>query len=923
MSTGANVNKPTNIKTKEADVNRKLQIYGIISAFQNGKVPSNDQIDVALSSFLASRALSGRHEKLSSEGQALVKDAANVVNQAKHLLLSKNEGNLIQDFVWQTTQFDPKNVNTPNAPVSKDAAKQDGDQALQGLRTLGQLLITNGQFRKLLSDATVLFRDMAGDAATNAAAKVRPSQEQLEKLDEPAQDNVWHEAPDFSKENFKNQAKGIYSGNPKEDAKEIASAGINNAAPGQQNQQGNFQQNNQQGAYPQVTTGPETSNVPSSSGMPASTDAARDAARQTDPQAGKNAAMQAAQSKLDNKIDPETKENILQKNEEYRNKARNYLDKKMPQERKDQTIWRLKKMILECQQHEDYSEAIQTLLRLAETYSRHTRTVGQGSTDTAKDARGGLHAAERDLRTIIERFANGTSTEDLWEAIAQIYRDADNDRELKDWFKSMDSYIRRCLLQQGYILEEQSTREWDQLYDQGRYLLRNKYRGHTDRIVDEIKFLADQFDQDAQNHAFAQSLQKLFKDLGNDQDGKPVFKPHLLKDLRDVILPAALENIAYIPIPRIEYTDSQFDAIIENLVLESDNFAPNVFEVASEHYFRWGRKKIANKSHQTMEVKVAGIQMDLRDVSFHIKRKQGFPTITDTGVADIVLPGDGFSFKMKVSTADKKDRQNYFKVEKVDVDFAKLQIKVKKSNHKLLFSIFKPFMLKVIRPPLQKAVEKAIKDQCNKLDQMLFQVKQEADRATAEAKNNPENAPNIYNRYYNAAQQQFTKNKKKAEAVAADKKANIAMTKEDSIFPNIDLPGGISTKATEYKELARKGDKWESPVFSIGSAKKSTDIPAAPKIQRKAHPVSQPGPKNTGSDYDFYPAGHGHSHAGHTGNGAMNGNGNGYHAHDSGLNGAANGKHLAGNNEGYGLSNAQGLPHGQAPMTGGQTINPV
>lgn len=36
----AKVNKPTDIKQKEADVNRKLQIYGIISAFQNGKVPS-------------------------------------------------------------------------------------------------------------------------------------------------------------------------------------------------------------------------------------------------------------------------------------------------------------------------------------------------------------------------------------------------------------------------------------------------------------------------------------------------------------------------------------------------------------------------------------------------------------------------------------------------------------------------------------------------------------------------------------------------------------------------------------------------------------------------------------------------------------------------------------------------------------------
>jgi starvation-inducible outer membrane lipoprotein len=35
-----NVNRPVVKEQKEADVNRKLQIYGIISAFQQGKVPS-------------------------------------------------------------------------------------------------------------------------------------------------------------------------------------------------------------------------------------------------------------------------------------------------------------------------------------------------------------------------------------------------------------------------------------------------------------------------------------------------------------------------------------------------------------------------------------------------------------------------------------------------------------------------------------------------------------------------------------------------------------------------------------------------------------------------------------------------------------------------------------------------------------------
>jgi hypothetical protein len=63
----------------------------------------------------------------------------------------------------------------------------------------------------------------------------------------------------------------------------------------------------------------------------------------------------------------------------------------------------------------------------------------------------------------------------------------------------------------------------------------------------------------------------------------------------------------------------------------------------------------------------------------------------------------------------------------------------------------------------------------------------------------------------------------------------MAVTKQGSVFKNISLPGGISTKATEFKELAAKGDKWESPVFSIGNAKESTDIPKLPPVTCKPH----------------------------------------------------------------------------------------
>lgn len=119
------------------------------SAFTNGKVPSNKQIDVAMNSALASRPLSNPSKKLSTEGQKLVGDLREVVEQAKLLLLTKNEGNLLQDFIWQTQQINGANAGTPNAPIDKDTAKQHGNEALDGLRTLGTLILSNGQFRKL------------------------------------------------------------------------------------------------------------------------------------------------------------------------------------------------------------------------------------------------------------------------------------------------------------------------------------------------------------------------------------------------------------------------------------------------------------------------------------------------------------------------------------------------------------------------------------------------------------------------------------------------------------------------------------------------------------------------------------------------------------------------------------------------------
>ena len=273
-----------------------------------------------MNSFSNSKLLASPDPKLSDDGKHLVEDFREVIRQAKLLLLSKNEGNLLQDFIWDAQHLDGGNAKLPGAPTDKDTARQHGNEALDGLKTLGQLLLSNGQFRKLLSDATVLLRDMAGDAAQNTASRVKPGEDRLNQIDEPAEENTWHDVPDMSRENIRNQARDQY------------------------NKQKPF---NRQDAQAAVEQGADQGQH-AADRQPGDQEAADAGARE-----GANTAAQNLKEQARANVPQETQDEAKKAKNAFAQKSRNYMDKKMPQERREQTIWRLKKMIVEIQGHSD------------------------------------------------------------------------------------------------------------------------------------------------------------------------------------------------------------------------------------------------------------------------------------------------------------------------------------------------------------------------------------------------------------------------------------------------------------------------------------------------------------------------------------------------------------------------------------------
>jgi hypothetical protein len=162
-----------------------------------------------------------------------------------------------------------------------------------------------------VSDAAVLVRSMAGDAATKAADRLQPSEEQMVQIDAPAEDNTWHDAPDISRQKLQNQIKGI-SPFGKKAVKDAATDGV-------------------------AVAHPEGKADPADATAIAVQDKQAGAATGVDPTAGARAAGQS----LKDKTDGDTKGKF----KEYSSRSQNYLKGKMPKERREQTIWRLKKMV--------------------------------------------------------------------------------------------------------------------------------------------------------------------------------------------------------------------------------------------------------------------------------------------------------------------------------------------------------------------------------------------------------------------------------------------------------------------------------------------------------------------------------------------------------------------------------------------------
>jgi len=500
-------------------------------------------------------------------------------------------------------------------------------------------------------------------------------------------------------------------------------------------------------------------------------------------------------------------------------RAKTFLsDEYFPQERRDQFIYRGKKVIIECQKHDDYQASLKWLLDTLETYSSHGKGAAKSAHSTSKDITqdSGFKQATRELRTLLERFANGRSMHQIKDAIDALYDDANRDEGLRNWFKQVNQYARKVLLQPGYVLEPICNTEGSEIRENGRSFYDDKYKDHFDNLFHTVGDWFKQMGEDPLNHRFGEDWARLTKDLLFDSEGSLKFKSQLWTDIRKVILPTVISQVGYIPIPRIEYTDDSLDLVIENLTLSGKNLLPNIIEVSARNYFRFSPYSMINDhADHEVELTFSQIQADIRDVAFYFRKKTGLTRLRDSGLADFILGGEGVNVNVTLVSSS-KDHTSVFKVKSVHAKVASLKFSIRDSKHDLLYKTLKPLATGLVKKQIQKAIEDGVRTGLEYVDGQLIGVRDRLAEAKAEDGKDGETKTKMQ-----VLQEIFQKKKEETPSIGSTRTREShfkVVSKRDSLLlPETGHPAGWVNRAAEREELAHTGDGWKSEAFNIVS----------------------------------------------------------------------------------------------------------
>jgi len=351
------------------------------------------------------------------------------------------------------------------------------------------------------------------------------------------------------------------------------------------------------------------------------------------------------------------------------------------------------------------------------TTTATTTGVGAGKTPDFK-------SVMKRFKRLVSEFSGGKSIDDLVFYTKEFFRMMKENAQLRNVIHDSGEFG-LSFLRAGYPTKEAVPQDQiarlDHIIQESDSLfigLANHYV--IWRLLEEIQLVGDAIRDDPLRRKLAQDTRTFLSDfLIYDAMGKPQLNGEVVRQLKFLVLPILRENLAYIPLPRIEGSNEKMDFWIENVILATSDILPDNMKIDVRSKTLLNRPGMTGTANTLVRLSLDNVLVNLKDVRFWY-RKKTFPKMTDEGFVDVFIAGSGIRVRLDLMADFAQASQgSIFTVQNVKVDTDRVKIKIHESKHDFLYSVVLALFKGRVRREIQLKAEESIRSNFARINAAL------------------------------------------------------------------------------------------------------------------------------------------------------------------------------------------------------------
>jgi len=437
-----------------------------------------------------------------------------------------------------------------------------------------------------------------------------------------------------------------------------------------------------------------------------------------------------AQSGLDRSVSNMS----LNSHKSHAGRIRHTISQVFPKENRQTLASRIKAILTEVESNPEYSPALQFILKNVGRLANFDVNAAESEDDN-------ISRVFNDVKLALENFAGGMSLDALLLGIKDISLATADDVEVQEFWQDIKTFMNRSLKDSEFVKETNYDQAWSAFVSRGRSLLYDNpaYRETLLKIADEADMFTTAVSTDATTTTLRRSFSNLWKDAFLDDQGRPVLKLDLLQDLRRVLPSIFKENLAEVSLPRIEYSDNEFDYFSDNIVIHADEILPKYIVLDVRTAMDTTNPSIESSIDTFIRLQISEMHVSSKNIEFGYKKKTGFPHIREHGLVDFsTAGGKGIQVDVLIQPNFAASKQAYRVVES-HCNIRSLNIRLHDTKHAALNKMVTPFITRMVKKKVCEMIEERLQQMLGVIgDGAVFVggvIKQETEKLEQKAEN--------------------------------------------------------------------------------------------------------------------------------------------------------------------------------------------